>query len=574
MIRYRPGQYFVNGVLWIIVNLFPILSGQILNEFLNSLSGKSSFDFSLVTLVWLFGITAVVRLMMVFLSAYVTIHQRFTMSLLLRVNMLNFVLKKQAAKPLSNSDGETLTLFRHDVHQVEEFISWLLGLVSTAIFTVCAIWILLRIDPALTAYVFIPVTSIAILTYLLNSRVQKLREDSREASSKLLGGIRNIFNALQTIQSFSAEKRMLEQMEGLNTKRKSMLIRESLFQEILNSINHNIINIGTVLIMFFGAKAMLSGDLLIGDFALFIFYLNFIVGFVQLFGRMIPHYTQTSVSIGKLNKFVNDHAEVLVKHVPLSMEGVKEPDIERKAPFQSLQAEDLGYIYPDSGKGVANVNFVVNAGEIVVIAGRAGSGKSTLLKSLLGLLPEAKGKVQWNGSEIMDRSEFFIPPNSAFTKQEPILFSDSIRNNITFEEPIDDSSVQRALYEAVLEDDIKKFEHGLDTEIGQKGVRLSGGQAHRTALARMFLRNAELLIMDDPTSALDSETEHAFWNRLSESRRTCIVISNRKNAFLAADKILLLNDGNMIGMGNLEGLLRHSDVMRSLYYSKKDDEIS
>ena len=159
-------------------------------------------------------------------------------------------------------------------------------------------------------------------------------------------------------------------------------------------------------------------------------------------------------------------------------------------------------------------------GSFTVITGQIGSGKTTLLRAVLGLLPKDGGEIRWNGEPVAVPAEFFRPPYSAYTPQVPRLFSTTLRENIQMgvsngDEGEATSPLQAAIRQAVLEPDVAALEHGLDTVVGPRGVRLSGGQVQRSAAARMLIRDPELLVCDDLSSALDVETEKILWERVT-----------------------------------------------------------
>jgi ATP-binding cassette subfamily B protein len=212
------------------------------------------------------------------------------------------------------------------------------------------------------------------------------------------------------------------------------------------------------------------------------------------------------------------------------------------------------------------VEFALPRGSFTVITGRIGSGKTTLLRALLGLLPKDAGEIYWNGERVADPASFFVPPRSAYTAQVPLLFSESLQDNILMGLPEDKVDIQDAIRLAVMEPDLEELEHGLETMLGAKGVKISGGQRQRTAAARMFVRDPELLVFDDLSSALDVETEKTLWERVFEQRNaTCLVVSHRKPALRRADQIIILQDGKVIAEGKLDDLLETCTEMQRLW---------
>jgi len=388
---------------------------------------------------------------------------------------------------------------------------------------------------------------------------------------------------------------------------------------MLDSTFENTIGLGTGLILILAAQSLGSSSFSVGDLALFIYYLAFVTDFAHLFGMMLAHYRQTKVSFSRMVTLLQGAAPgMLVKHAPLYLTkpvpeiaaqsvgagaglrgvgtlaspAVKFPSVGAGAglrgvgtlaspavgaaktthtgtnthPDNLVEVKGLTYRYPDTRRGIENVNIHLQRGSLTVVTGRIGSGKTTLLRTLLGLLPKDEGEIFWNGEPVRDPAAFFVPPHSAYTSQIPQLFSETLKENILLGLPEEQVDLQTAMQTAVMEQDVTDLEKGLDTVIGARGVKLSGGQAQRTAAARMFVREPELLVCDDLSSALDVETERTLWERLFARRAsTCLVVSHRRPVLHRAEHIIVLKEGRVEAEGTLEELLNRCEEMQRLW---------
>jgi ABC-type multidrug transport system fused ATPase/permease subunit len=327
--------------------------------------------------------------------------------------------------------------------------------------------------------------------------------------------------------------------------------------------------VGIALVLIFGAGSLSSESMTLGELTVFLTYLPRLTDYMAFVGDIIAQHRRTGVAFERIRALAVDATDAdLLDRVPVSLSGSVPrvaPPSGQVEPLQRLSVIGLSHRFPDNEEGLEDVDFDIDHGSFTVITGKIGSGKSTLVRALLGLVP-ASGEIRWNGKLVEDPASFFVPPRSAYTAQVPRLFSESLADNIALGQRSTRERLRQAVQLAVLDPDLERMEQGLETMVGARGVKLSGGQVQRGAAARMLATEAELLVFDDLSSALDLATEGELWRRLFEQRQaTCLVVSHRRAALERADQILVMDRGRIVARGRLRELLRDSALMRDLW---------
>jgi ATP-binding cassette subfamily B protein len=469
------------------------------------------------------------------------------------------------------SPGEAVSRFRDDTGIIGKYIAWMADPIGQLLLTIIAVAILIRINPFLTAAVFVPVVLVLGLIELGTARIQRYRRAQQEAIGGVTDLLGEVFGAVNAVKVAGAEDRVVDHLRARNEVRRKATLAETLLTQLLNSVTNNTTHLGTGLVLLLAGQSMRAGSFTVGDFALFVAYLGHFAQFAGLVSELSRQYKQQEPSYSRMVELLQggDPRE-LVAHRSLHLRrdppAIVSPVAQPSDRLESLEVHGLTYVHTGRSVGVRDVSFTIARGTLTVITGRIGSGKTTLLRALLGLLPPQGGEVWWNGRPVDDPATFFVPPRAAHVPQVPRLFSETLRDNILLGLPEERVDVPAALRLAVFEEDVRAMETGLETKVGPRGVRLSGGQVQRAAAARMFVRDAELLVVDDLSSALDVETERTMWQRLSERPgRTVLAVSHRRVALARADQVIVLKDGQVEACGTLEQVLSASEELRHIW---------
>ena len=547
VIKIKPWLYFISMFLGVAFQLVILLSGIIVKDIFDSLNGASQLGLNIWILIILYVAIPVLNNIAIQINSYIISTVDLSIKNVLRRRIYHVILKMPGAQGLKGSINESLSRFRDDVDDISRTATEPIYAVPTIIFSIFAIGIMMRINVFLTIVAVIPMLLVVVMVRALQREIEKLRKSSRESTGDITHFIGEIFNSVHSIKVFGCENNLISRLEKLCDIRKKNSVKDLTLNGFFDAVFLNLVYFALGIVLVFAANMFKSGEFTVGDFAIFEYYFWFIRMLPSHIGKLIKQYKQSIVSINRVESLIEGRSlNTLVESKEWNIPNIKAIKAKDYS-MSNIEIRNLNYIYKSTNRGVKNINLNIERKSINVISGKTGSGKTTLLRAILGLVNIESGEYYLNGVKLNSNENIFKPPFCSYTPQIPKLFTDTIRNNILM--GIDESKVdmEKILYLSALDVDINKFENGLDTIIGNKGSKISGGQQKRIALARMLAINPEIIVIDDFSSSLDVLTEQLIFERLIKPREyTCILVSNRAGIIQNSDNNIVLEDGIIV----------------------------
>ena len=446
-----------------------------------------------------------------------------------------------------------------DIETIDKFIGSTLAKFIISFLTVIGTAIvLLWLDWRLGLFILLVNPIVIYFSRKLGSMVKHLKRKENHSFEIFQNRLVETLDGIYQLRAANKEREFLQQLKGSADQVRIDADKYAWQSEAAGRVSFLLFLIGFELFRAVAMLMVMFSDLTIGQIFAVFGYLWFMLSPVQeLLGIQFSWYSAKAAL-----KRINDLLELEEEHRPVS----------KVNPFKEnrevdVKIEHVDFSYNNENKVLDDLSLHIPAGKKVALVGASGGGKSTLIQLLIGVYRQNAGSIRFNDELTDDISFEVIRDKIAVVLQQPILFNDSLRHNLTLGGDFDEMSLWRALEVAQLQDVISQLSHGLDTQIGRNGIRLSGGQRQRLAIARMVLSNPQFVILDEATSALDTATEAALHKALTEflRGRTTLIVAHRLSAVKQADLIYVLEDGRVTQTGTHGELVEQEGLYQTLY---------
>jgi ATP-binding cassette, subfamily B, bacterial len=444
--------------------------------------------------------------------------------------------------------GELISRITADVSMLQDTFSVTLAELFRQIITLIAGVVFLMVTtPKLTLFMLATFPILIIIAMIFGKFIRKLSKQTQDELAAANVIVEETLHSIITVKSFVGEEYESNRYrKGLN-KVVEVALKAAGFRGAFISFIIFALFGGIVAVMWYGATLVASGDMSIGDLVSFVLYTTFIGGSIAGLGDI---YGQIQKAIGSSERVL----EILLEAPEVSTTDFQLVRVKGNINFKKVR-----FTYPTRPEVevLKNINLSIPEGEKVALVGHSGAGKSTIIQLLLRFYPVQDGNVEIDGKSIQDWNLKQLRSNIGIVPQEVLLFGGSIRENIAYAKPdATEEEIINAAKKANAWQFIRKFPEGMDTKVGERGVKLSGGQRQRVAIARAILKDPAILILDEATSSLDSESEALVQEALDKlmKNRTTIIIAHRLSTIRKVDRIYVLKDGEIVEKGSHEEL--------------------
>lgn len=464
-----------------------------------------------------------------------------------------------------------VTRLTNDITQIQQIVLMSLRMLIRAPFTfIGGLVMAFSINRNLTKILFVSVIILIISVFIILKIGFPLFKIAQKKIDKVNTVMRENLSGVRVVKAFVREDYEKEKFKLSNEDLRDTTIKAFRVMTLIMPVMMGVMNITTVLILWFGGLEVNAGGMEAGDLMAYITYLTQILMSLLMVGMVIMMISRGKASIDRINEVLDTEIDIINSNKSLK-------DVIKKG---ELEFKDISFSYPDSTGDpvISNINLNIQNGLTVGILGQTGSGKSTFVNLIPRLYDVTKGEILIDGVNIKDIELDYLRKEIGIVLQKAVLFSGTIKENIKWGNPdATDEEVIKAAKNAQAYDFIMELPDKFDTVLGQMGVNLSGGQKQRISIARTLLKNPKILIFDDSTSAVDSTTELKIQNALKNELPNCtkLIIAQKISSVINSDKIIVISGGEISAEGTHSELIKTSQIYKDIYNSqmRKEDAV-
>ncbi|PKH52484.1 ABC transporter permease [Tenacibaculum sp. Bg11-29] len=554
----KRGLVFIGLILIVVSRLASLVAPLKIKSLLDNVIPNKDYD-ELYYLLFIVGAAILIQAITSFLLTRILSVQAQYLISELRAK----VQKKVLSLPISFFDntksGALVSRIMSDVEGVRNLMgTGLVQLVGGTITAVISMILLIKISPSMTLFVLIPVAVFGLIALKAFKYIRPIFRNRGVINAEVKGRLTETLAGVRVIKAFNAEKQENESFEkGVDLLFQN--VKKSLTATaIMTSSATFLLGIASTGIMGIGGYKIMAGELTVGDFLSFTFLLGLMIAPIIQMSNIGSQLTEALAGLDRTEELMNMEAEGDDEERVIELGDVK----------GELVFENVSFSYEEGKEVLKDISFQVPSGTVTALVGSSGSGKSTIAGLSATFLNPKSGKVTIDNHDMSKVQLSSYRKNLGVVLQDEFLFEGTIRENILFPRPnATEEELQNAVKAAYVNEFTDRFDDGLNTLIGERGVKLSGGQRQRLAIARAILANPKIIILDEATSSLDTESEALIQKSLSEliKNRTTIVIAHRLSTIKQADQILVIEAGSIVERGTHDELIAEKGRYFELY---------
>lgn len=540
--------------------------------------GKAIDSIAKGTLTWNELTTYVALMIILFSSEYICnftwSYNVFSNSIVIDFDLRNMIMNKIISMPRpffeKFSSGDLMSRATSDVTTISDLLGYGTMAFSDGICYLSTVIIAMGviISWKLTFFSILPLPFLVLFSNYLGHHIHNEYTKQQEAFSTMSDVALENINGLRVVRSYVLENQSIANFEKSITDVYKKSLRTEIIADIFWPSSKIFTSLSYAIAIWYGSSLIASGQITLGELISFNIYLGFLVWPMFSIGDFINIAQRASTSIERIYEVLEEKDDVTQEN---------EVYINEDSPCD-LRFENYSFKYPtSSSNNLENINLFIPEGNTLGIVGKTGSGKSTLIKQILKEYEYGSGDVLLGNSPIKNIEISSLMSKIGYVPQDSVLFSKTIKENILIgKNDADDEKIERAIYFAGLSKDISNFSEGVNTLVGERGVSISGGQKQRISIARALLKEADILILDDSLSAVDSKTQMNIIQNIRNIRKnkSTIIVSHRLSLVSHAQEIIVMNDGKIVERGNHENLMRQNGWYATQYQTQqlKEDE--